>query len=949
VKLLERRVELDRIDQLVEAARSGSGRVLAIEAEAGGGKTALLEVAKQRASERRLRVLSARASELERDFAFAVVRQLFEPVVVAANAKERRALSEGAARLGVAALSPTDGDDELRVEDSFAALHGVYWLAANLAARQPLLLAIDDLHWSDLPSVRWLAYLLPRLDGIGALVLITSRPRQPGLAGDVLARREVELHSLGGLSEAGVAQLVRSELSDHASGPFVEACRRATGGNPFLLSELLRELQSQGVTGTAEDARRVAEVNPEAVARWVRLRLSGLGDRAERVARAVSVLGARPDLRRVAQLAGVDEAEAAVTANELAHAGVLGDLEAFEFVHPIIRQAVYATIPPPERGLLHGRAASLLREAGATAEEVALHLVKGSRTEAAWAVDHLRAAAQDAHKRGAPDVAAAYLASALAHTREGPVRSRVLWELGSAELESGSLPGASVGDAVGHLREALRLAEDPPERGAIALELGDALWGGWHADQALEVFDRAIRELNADERELELLLRAHAAGACLFSGRLARHARERLAELEGVEGTSPAERLVLGLRAYACAWSGDSADETAALARRALEHPDGEPASHMSPMTLNFAPVALVFAEHLDTAEDTLRHVIDEARTRGDVRSLSIAYCWSSRIAYLRGAIAAAEADARTALELAQMRGLGTKVPLTHAFLIDALLEGGDVDTARQTLDATELPETVPEYAGWTWLLVRRGQLRLAGGELERGLDDLHAAGQRQLDWGPHAPSALSWRLHAAVGHAARGDRDEASRLAHEELELAQHFGAPTAIGAALRVRATVAEARPSLAGLESAVAVLEEAPGRLELARALTELGAALRRDNQRVAARDPLRRALDIAQGSGARLTATRAHQELVATGARPRRLRTTGGDALTASERRVAEMAAHGMSNREIAQTLFVTVKTIEVHLSNAYRKLDITSRKELPEALGAESASASIQPA
>lgn len=949
MRLLEREAELDRINELIDEARGGSGRVLAIEAEAGGGKTALLEVMKQQARRRGLRVLSARATELERDFAFAVARQLFEPVVVAAKGEERRALTEGAARLGLVTLALTEADAELRPDASFAALHGLYWLAANLSARQPLLLAVDDLHWSDLPSVRWLAYLLPRLDGFPALVLITSRPGQPGLAGELLASREVELHRLSGLSEAGVAGLLGSRLSGQVSTRFVEACRWATGGNPFLLSELLRELQSQGVTGTAEDAQRVAEVNPEAVERWVRLRLSRLGGRVERVARAVSVLGARSDLRRVAELAGVEQREAAQQVDELARAGVLGDLEAFEFVHPIVRQAVYGTIPPAERTLLHGRAASVLREAGAPTEEVALHLVKGFPAEDVWAVDHLRAAARDARQRGAPDVAASYLASALAQSSERAVRCGVLWELGSAELESGSLPGGSVGDAVGHLRDALSLAEGPRESGAIALELGDALWGGWEADQALDVFDGAIRDLNGGERELELLLRAHAAGACLFSGRLARDAGDRLANLEDVEGSSPAERLVLGLRAYVCAWSARSADETAALAQRALEHTDGGPALHMSPMTVNFAPVALVFAERLDSAERALRHAIDEAQRGGDVRTLSIAYCWSSRVAYLRGAIAAAEADARTALELAQMRGLETKVPLTHAFLIDALLEGDDLDAAQRILAATELGEAVPEYAGWTWLLATRGRLRLASGDLDGGLDDLNAAGRRQLEWGPHAPSALSWRLDAAVAHAARGDRDQATRLADEELEVARDFGARTAIGAALRVRAMVEESRPSVPGLESAVAVLEQAPGRLELARALTELGAALRRDNQRVAARDPLRRALDIAQGAGATLTAKRAHEELVATGARPRRLRTTGGDALTASERRVAQMAAQGMSNREIAQTLFVTVKTIEVHLGNTYRKLDLRSRKELPEALGEESSAASILPA
>ena len=944
--LLERGAELARIDQLIDEARRGGGRVLAIEAEAGGGKTSLLEAAKQRAKRRRLKVLSARASELEQDFAFAVARQLLEPVLAAADAERRRELTEGAARLGAMTLTLQEVGDGQSVRDSFAALHGIYWLAANVSARQPALLAIDDIQWADLPSVRWLAYLLPRLDGLAALVVITSRPAQRGLASEVLASPQVELHRLSGLSEAGVAELATAELATEPSSEFVQACQWATGGNPFLLSELLREARSQGAVGSTEDARRVGEVTPDSVGRWVRLRLSRLGARAERVARAASVLGVHSDLRRVAELAGAGSEEAARQAAALATAGVLGDLEAFEFAHPIVRQAVYDTIPPPERELLHAHAATLLRDVGATSEEVALHLLKGFPAEGEWAVEQLRSAASAARARGAPEVAVSYLAAAVEHVAPHR-RVRALWELGSAELESGSLPGASVGDAVGHLREALRLATDARDRGAIALELGDALWGGWQSSEALEVFDAAIGELAGEERELGLLLRAHAVGACLFAGPLTELARARLADLQGVEDNSPAERLVLGLRAYAYAWSGGSTDTTAALAARALERARTEPPGHMSPMTVNFAPVALVFAEELDIAERVLRDVVDDAQGRGDVRTLSIAYCWSSRVGYLRGAIAAAEADARTALELARMRGLGAKVPLTHAFLIDALIEGDDLETARLILAVIDPGEVVPEYAGWTWLLVRRGQVRIASGDLEGGLHDLHEAGRRQLEWGPHAPSALSWRLDAALAHAARGERDEATHLARDELTSAEDCGAATAIGAALRVRALVEEGRPSLDGLKEAVAALEGAPGRLELARALTELGAALRRDNQRVAAREPLRRALDIAQGSGARLTAKRAHDELVATGARPRRLRTTGGDALTASERRVARMAADGMANREIAQTLFVTVKTVEVHLSNAYRKLGIQSRKDLPEALDVDKSPASIR--
>jgi DNA-binding CsgD family transcriptional regulator len=195
----------------------------------------------------------------------------------------------------------------------------------------------------------------------------------------------------------------------------------------------------------------------------------------------------------------------------------------------------------------------------------------------------------------------------------------------------------------------------------------------------------------------------------------------------------------------------------------------------------------------------------------------------------------------------------------------------------------------------------------------------------------------MPWRSQAALALRELGDRAEARRLAGEELDLARAWGAPRALGAALRVAGVVEGGADGLALLGEAVEVLADSPARLEQAKARTELGAALRRANRRSQAREQLRRALELATTCGAAPLAVRAESELLATGARPRRIALSGVESLTPSERRVAEMAAEGPTNREIAQALFVTAKTVEVHLSSVYRKLGISSRSQLSAAL------------
>jgi DNA-binding CsgD family transcriptional regulator len=301
---------------------------------------------------------------------------------------------------------------------------------------------------------------------------------------------------------------------------------------------------------------------------------------------------------------------------------------------------------------------------------------------------------------------------------------------------------------------------------------------------------------------------------------------------------------------------------------------------------------------------------------------------------YRRGELADAEADAQGALD-ASGEGWFT-APV--GFLADALIERGELEAAEAAFVRYDLTDALfPNLLVANLLLDARGRLRCAQGRYEEGLADLLAVGERLQAWDTANPAVISWRSSAALAHAALGERDVARKLTDEELPAARAFGAPRALGVALRAAGLVREGSVGIELLREAVSVLEGSAARLEHARALTDLGAILRRDGRRTEAREPLRRGLDLADRCGADALAARAREELVTAGARPRRERISGAEALTASEHRIATLAATGMTNREIAQALFITIKTVKAHLGHVFQKLDITARSELPDAL------------
>ena len=791
---------------------------------------------------------------------------------------------------------------------------------------------MDDLHWCDLASLRWLAYLLPRMEGLAVSVVVGLRPEDPGehrLMAQILADPLAAVLRPAPLSAQATAQILREALSPDAEDVFCAACWEETGGNPLLLRELTHTIAAESLAPTGANVIRVRQLAAEAGSRAIALRLSGLSGEATTLARAVAILGDDADLRQAADLAGLDEPTASEMARALARLDVLRPRPPLGFVHPLIGAAVYESLTPLERDDGHGRAARQLIDAGAEPERVAAHLLRSPPATDPGVVAALRDAAGRAGCRGASESAVAYLRRALAEPPSPAERVELLLELGSAEtLVDGDA-------AIEHLREAYAMIDDPVRRAEVALMLGRQLFL-LRPEEADAVFIEALTELDGADEEIANQLEVGLITNGLFAS--SGH-RDALARLERVRDR-PADRtigekLLLSQLAYHDARSGAPAAEVVPLARRVVA--DGT--LIRANVSGALFPVCTVLAmADLDEALTTYEELLAEAHRRGSTFASAAVKVFRAQTLVWRGDLGEAEADAREALAgAADWAASARFAGHASAFLADALMEQGRLDEAAAVLGRPGLDASLPETVRLLYLRDSRARFRILRGDLAGGLAELLEAGRQFDSVGSVNPAFSPWRSPAALVLRQLGDQDQARRLAREELELARAWGAPRALGAALRAAGLVEGGDPGLALLGEAVEVLSDSPAKLEHAKARTELGAALRRAGHRVQAREQLRRAVELATICGAAPLAARAETELLATGARPRRIAVYGVESLTPSERRVAEMAAQGPSNREIAQALFITQRTVEVHLTSVYRKLDISSRSQLPAAL------------
>lgn len=947
--LLERSAELGAADEVLARACGGHGSLFVVEGVAGIGKSTLLTAAVDRARRRGCTVLASRASELEREFPFGVVLQLFEPHLASLPPADREALLDP---LTPPARLLLEGGAEAELEpataggrEAFVVLRGLHRLVSAIADLGPLVVVVDDLQWCDEPSIRFLRYLAARVEDLPVAVLLATRPaskRVEHFLATADADQRVTLVRPRPLSEPAVAALVRETFGDDPAPEFVAECHAATGGTPFLVRQLLSTLVAEVARPDAAAAALARDVAPEILLRRVRRRLDELAPASKAVLHAVAVLGMDAQLRNVAALAGVDDDTTAALADALIAERILAVGHTFGFSHPVIEAAAVDQLTPTQRAALHARAFDRLAEEGVAPDRLAIHAVAAVPAGRRDIVDLLLGAARRARARGAPDAAVTYLRRALAEPPARDMRPQVLVELASAESAVGD-PGA-----LARLHGALSLLDEPVRRAEVWERIGDVLLDAGDHDGAADAFERGRAEAAVADPAVALRLEAGYVVAARTNLATRADAHRRLEAIldRGLPGSGPAERKLLAEAAYRATLIGQRA-RAIDFAMRALA-PAREAAGDDSPFGDAFYPATLVLfmSDELAAAGDAIEAALTAARRSGSARMFAAASHLRAALEYRLGQLGDCVVDAQAALEGSQ-HGWNIVLPSTHAYLALALLEQGDVEAARRAIALPGDDDQWSASSPFIFHLYGRGRVLAESGDLDEAVRVFREVGSRQEVMGAQASTVIPWRSWAAwcLGAQGDGDRAEALRLAAEEVRLARSFGSPHQIGVALAAWGALEGGTAGIARLREAVRLLARAKAPVDEARARLRL-AQLQAGDQ-PSTRTNLVAAFDLAAACGAGLLATAIEQELAAIGApAPSASRPVPRDPLTPLERRVASLVAEGRTDRDIADALFLPVRSVAEHVAAIRRKLRVSSMEQLRRCVEDERAAAAI---
>lgn len=919
--LAGREAELRVLRDGVVASAAGHPSLVHLTGESGIGKTSLIQALAGTRFGVPVLVGSACGAPLERDFSFGVVRRLFADLLAKTDEPTRMALLELAgppARLVLDEASP-----DIRRTSTYTTHHALFRLIAKLAERSALLLAVDDAHAADAPSMRFLAYAAHRLAGHPVTVLLSTTDGERPYAEEPLLAltgqaREVRLAPLSGEAVAEVVHRSTGRVDTEV----VAACTEVTRGNPFLLTELLRVLRHSGAPLGALGAVEVRRLGSPAVAARLRARFRACPD-TEALAHAVAVLGDGAEFDIAADLAGLEPARAARALDTLASMSVVANSHPLGFTHSFVRTTVLDSIPVGARLTAHGRAAHLLHAAHAPSEQVAAHLLRSGASTAPWACEELRGAAKLAAGRGAPDIAATYLRHALKQPSAPCERSAMLCDLGTAELSY------APHDGIRHLRTALDTATDARQAAQAALKLVPALCMVSAHEEASRIADTAIADLGDEDPDLAWRLEATAMTPEFLRLPTVPTALARVERMERpVLGDLALRRAQQGTVATMAAWRGVEREKVVRCTREAIlsaDHNFFRPPSYYTLFALARTDASAAIDE-VFAAGDRI------AEGSGWPRAMAIMAMAHGLKAVHEGDLH--EAARRFAAALASFEDYGLDVRGDHCavtcavWFADVLVSLGRADRARALL-AHHLrgADDVPEMLEYTALLCTRGRLLLAEGDARGAVDALEECGRRAAAWQMRNPAILPWRSLAAAAHTALGQRERARELAEQDLALALTWGTDRVVGVAQHALALALGGDEGHELLTTAIARLAASPHRLGHAAALLDL-AALQAESGGDEARATVEEAIALASACGAEPLVRRGERLLAQVGGGRRRSRRGSAPlGLTPQEHQIALAAAGGATNRQIAQDLCVTVRNVEFHLSSAYRKLGV----------------------
>jgi DNA-binding CsgD family transcriptional regulator len=879
--LLERADDLEQLVLALRRAQDGHGDRILVTGPLGCGKSALLEAFRARATG--VRVLTANCSSLEQDFAFGVARQLLEPALHRAG---DRWLT------GTAGLARAVFEDDAPVDSACAvreaAVSGLVALTHALGADRPTVLLIDDLHWADEPSLRWLIALTRTLDDHPVLLVAATRDGERGPLRGTEIRPEP-------LSPTAIAELVARRTGRRPDHEFVTACHTVTGGNPLYLAAVLHHVTSP----TADQVPHVRDLRPARLKERLVRGLATQPRHAQDFAKAVAVLG---DDDLVGQLAGLTGAQAREAQRILDAAGLV-------ISRPVVRDAIEESMPVAEREEWQAKAVRLLHDNGRPAEQVAARLLAVTTTQGDWAVDTLRRAAGIAMRRGAPEVAARCLRRALRDVPgDSEQRARLLVDLATTERFFD--PAASVR----HITSAVPLFREVEERAAALVRIAPTALGT--APRPLrDLIDQVAADLGHDE-ELAYRLEARQRYAWHSDPAFLADSAQRLKQINGV---TPGEReLQIVLLDAAMLTARMPAHEVAEIASAVLKQEEPHPRHVHTAIPLLIKVLAAADAAHeavpwLDQALSQARTTVEQALIRAQ----------QSFVLMHQGKPGEAHRAAEHAVDLAVLDWRGDTT--TAAIGLTAVaMELRDPELIARILGSRPDRDERPGCDAVYRMLHATGEA--LAGENARALERLLDCGRVLDSVGWRNPVLLPWCISAARLHARIGDLTAARDTAAQAWDRAVEWGAPVGIGRALSVLGRYTPGHKGLGMLHEAVQVLHANP--FERAKALLHLGARERADGDPRASRN-LDEAHRLAVHSGAERLARRIAKEL--DGNSP-----GIAVALTRTEFKVAGLAVRGLTNTEIAEELAVTSRAIEKHLTNSFRKLGIRRRTELPGA-------------
>lgn len=897
--------ELTAWASVLAGARRGEGRALTVSAPAGFGKSTLLDLLATRADRGAFRVLRTSGRLLDRDVPHSGTRQLLETVTLG----DPRVLG-GAAALARPLLSGGSSS-----ADAFAVQHALFWCLSNLAADGPLAVVVDDCQWLDPPTASLVGYLVERRKDLPVAIAVAGRPHafdDDRVHRNVWSRSDVRIQ-LDPLSDEQIVSAIAT-VSPALAAAEVETIVSLSAGNPFLVAEMLR--------GSVDGIAPSRDADVTAVVRdYVRARISELSPGTRKLLLAAGVLGDGEPWALAGKIAGLDPHAAVSARAELTDSALIEkDENQIRFRHALLWESALSAFPAELRAVTHRQVGLALATAGRLAEASA-HLLRSEPAGDARVVAVLFQQAQVERDRGNPATSVALLRRALAEPPDAERRVDVVLALGDDLLitgeaeEAARLLARAVEEAtdekrVAAARTAARalLFSGDPKAGALLLE---------SVAQALPPESAAGEEILAEVSAIDRTEHSRAAVAASTVSEIA-------------VGAGLGRRAAAAMNAYdhVVVWEGTSIEQVNLLGS-VLDEVVDELGSEAPLVALLINGLVAAGGEGWETAQRVIEATEATARTQGSSLGIAVACTQRSRLNNLAGNLREAEADAELAVELAA-RANDMLLPFSVASMVMSRTLQGRLDAADEALRMHGFHTgEVPATALGANLLLARQMLRREQGRYDEAVADLHrlapfARGQ--------APWPTSWTPEAVQTLRAAGQAEEAARIARAHRNVAESWGAPLHRAEAALLEATF-DRDTAAEAAEYALEALGQVPAQLTRARALYTLGAARRRANARSEAKDLLLEALETATHTAAEPLVAAIREELAAAGVRPRRSERTGVAALTPSELRIVRLAAQGMTNPEIAQELFVSPKTVENHLGNAYSKLAVASRKEL----------------